>query len=73
MCLAYQSGSSSIVEIVDGGAQGVMESTLFDYNQSCQRAEELCGYASERELAIADEHRRETEIFQKVLAMRRGK
>ena len=26
--------SVSPIEIVDGGAQGVMESTLFDYNQS---------------------------------------
>lgn len=57
----------SPVEITDNGAQGVMKSTLCDYEQSCKKANELTGYASEREVAIADEHRRETEIFQKVL------
>ena len=55
------------IEITNNGVQGVMESTSYDYEQSCIKANELSGYSSEREMAIADEHRRETEIFQKVL------
>lgn len=57
----------SPIEITNSGVQGVIESTLYDYEQSCKKASELSGYASEREMAIANEHRRETEIFQKVL------
>ena len=57
----------NISQITNKGAQGVIESTSYDYEQSCKIANELSGYASERELAIADEHRRETGIFQKVL------
>ena len=57
----------SPIEITNKGAQGVIESTSYNYEQSCKIANELSGYASERELTIADEHRRETEIFQKVL------
>ena len=57
----------SPIEITNDGAKGVMEATLYDYEQSCNKAYELAGYASEREMAIADEHKRETEIFQKVL------
>ena len=55
------------IEITNNGAQGVMESTLLDYEQSYTHAKELSGYASEREMAIVAEHKRETEIFQKVL------
>lgn len=59
------------IEITNNGAQGVMESTSYDYEQSCKRANKLSGYASEREMEIADEHKRETEIFQKVLSKKR--
>ena len=55
------------IEVANRGAKGVMESSLFDYEQSCKKASELSGYACEREMAIANEHIRETEIFQKVL------
>lgn len=58
---------SSLVEITNKGAQGVIDSTSFDYEQSCKRAMELSDYSRKRELAIADEHERETKIFQKVL------
>lgn len=57
----------SPIEITNNGSQGVIKSTSYDYEQSRKRANELTGYASEREMAIADEHRRETEIFEKVL------
>ena len=57
----------SPIEITNKGSKGVIESILYDYEQSCKAAKELSGYASERELSIANEHRRETEIFQKVL------
>ena len=57
----------SPIEITNNGAQGVIESTSYDYEQSCIKANELSGYSSEREMAIADEHRREKEILQKVL------
>lgn len=59
-------------EILNKGPNGIIEQTLFDYEQSCKRAKELSGYSKEREFAIADEHNRETEIFQKVLTHRTG-
>ena len=57
-------------EITNKGAEGVIESTLLDYEQSYKKSMELSGYPKERELAIADEHKRETEVFQKVLTRR---
>ncbi len=57
----------SSTKISNYGAEGVIESTLYDYEQSCKKANELSGYARERKIAIADEHKRENEIFQKVL------
>ena len=57
----------SPIEITSKGAEGIIESTYKDYEESCKRANELSGYASEREMAIANEHIRETKIFQKVL------
>lgn len=62
--------NKGIYEILNNGSNGIIESTLFDYEQSCKRAMELSGYSKERELAIADEHKRETEVFQKVLTHR---
>lgn len=56
------------VEIKNIGSQGVIESISYDYEKSCERAKELSGYASKREMAIAAEHMREMKIFQKVLA-----
>ena len=61
---------SNSTEIANKGAEGVIESTTFDYEQSYKKAMELSGYPKERELAIADEHKRETEVFQKVLLRR---
>lgn len=60
----------SPIEISNKGAVGVIESTILDYKQSYARAMQLSEYPRERELAIADEHKRETEIFQKVLLRR---
>lgn len=60
----------SPIEITNNGARGVIEATSFDYEESCKRANELSGYASEREFAIANEHKRETDIFKKVLTKR---
>ena len=57
----------SPIELTNDGAQGIIDSISLDYEQSLRRASELSGYARERELAIADEHSRETKIFQKVL------
>jgi len=62
--------SNGICEISNKGSEGIIESTSFDYEQSYKKAMELSGYQRERELAIADEHKRETEIFQKVLSKR---
>ena len=65
---SYKKESNSSIEIITNkGVQGVIESTIYDYEQSCKRAMKLSGYHKERELEIADEHKRETEIFQKVL------
>ena len=55
------------IEITDKGSMGVLESVLFDRILSCMRASQLSGYAKERELAIVEEHRREAEVFKKVL------
>jgi lysophospholipase L1-like esterase len=63
--------SESIYEISNKGSGGIIESTSFDYEQRCKKAMELSGYPRERELAIADEHKRETEIFQKVLTKKK--
>lgn len=59
------------IEITQKGGEGVMEATMFDYEQSYKKALQLSEYARERELAIANEHKRETEIFQKVLLKKR--
>lgn len=56
------------VNITDKGAEGVMYSVLHDYEKNCKKALKLDGYAREREFSIADEHRRETDIFEKVLS-----
>ena len=62
---------NSLYEISNKGSQGIIDSTSFDYEQSYKKAMELSGYPRERELAIADEHKRETEVFQKVLKRRK--
>lgn len=59
---------NEISKLSGNGAKGMTISTSYDHIQSCQRAMQLSGYPKERELAIAEEHRRETEIFQKVLS-----
>ncbi len=58
----------SSIEITNKGAQGVMESILCDYGQSCEKAAELSGYPKERQEAITAEREREAKIFEKVLA-----
>lgn len=55
-------------EITNRGPLGIIESTKADYYDSCNRMQFLEGYEKERELKIACEHQRETEVFQKVLA-----
>lgn len=65
--------SNGIYEILNKGPEGVIESTQFDYNQTYNNAMKLSGYPKERELAIADEHKRETEVFQKVLSRKKSK
>jgi len=62
--------SNDIYEISNKGPEGMIESVLFDYEQSCEKAMNFSGYSQERELAIAEEHKREAEIFQKVLKNR---
>ena len=57
----------SPIEITNNGAQGVIESISYDYEHCCNRTSELFGYDREREMLIAEEHKREIEIFQKVL------
>lgn len=63
------------IELKDGdalvsdykGAMGVAEEAFIDYNQSYAKAMTLSGYDQKRELQIADEHKREGKIFQKVI------
>ena len=54
-------------EITNRGSKGVIENTYNDYQESFYKSMELDGYSRERELQIMEEHKRETEIFQKVL------
>ena len=58
-------------KISNNKAEGVAFSTLEDYKKSCEISTKLEGYESKRQLAIAAEHKRETEIFQKVLTKTR--
>ena len=62
---------TSEFEISNGGSQGVLNDIFLDYDESYHKAMELTGYARERELLIADEHKREAEVFQKVLSKRK--
>lgn len=55
-------------DISNDGAEGVVEDTLDDYRRSCAVASVLRDYPKKRELAIAEEHKREKEIFEKVLS-----
>lgn len=55
-------------EFSDNGSKGVIDSVSIDFEQSYNHAMELSGYAKQRELAIANEHIREKEVFQKVLS-----
>ncbi len=64
---SYKRKTDSLIEITNKGAQGVIEATSYDYEQCFDRAMNLSEYSKERELAIAKEHERETEIFKKVL------
>lgn len=57
-----------VIDISDEGSAGIIKATSIDYDVSYDKAMQLSGYARERELAIAAEHKRESEIFQKVLA-----
>lgn len=62
--------SNKLCQFSDKGAEGIIEATTKDLEQSYKKAMELSGYPKERELAIANEHKRETEVFQKVLIAR---
>lgn len=73
----FESGNSvkkernNLVEMTNKGAQGIIDSTSFNYEQSIKKANKLTGYPSKRELAIASEHKRETDIFKKVLVKKK--
>ena len=54
--------------ICDKGAKGVCDSLMTDYRDSVYDAMERFDYEYKRGLEIADEHKREFEIFQKVLS-----
>lgn len=62
--------SNNTYKITNKGSEGIIESITFDYKQSYNRAQQLSGYPKERELAIVNEHKREIEVFQKVLLKR---
>ena len=55
------------IEITNEGTKGIIEAIKHDYEESIKKADELSGYASDREEEIANEHKREIEIFQKLL------
>lgn len=62
---------ASSFRISNRGLEGVISSISMDCAETYNRATELSGYAMERELKIADEHRREIEVFKKVLARKK--
>lgn len=59
--------------IDNSGSKGVARATLKDGLHSYVNAMELSGYKRERQLAIFKEHKRETEIFEKVLTNKKYK
>lgn len=61
----------SQTEITNNGLEGIINDILCDYNQSIMNSESLTGYSKERQLAIAEEHKREMKICQKVLEKRK--
>ena len=63
----------SPIKITNKAADGVLEDLLIDYEKSCLKAEELSGCEKERQMEIAMEHKREIEIFQKVLTKVKNK
>lgn len=60
--------NESDFNFTDNGSEGIINYVNLDYEQSYNRMMELDGYAKERELAIANEHIREKEVFEKVLS-----
>lgn len=59
--------SSDIFEISNKGITGIVDATYNDYQKSLNTAKNLSGYEKEVELKNADEHLRETKVFQKIL------
>ena len=59
--------NNSQIEILDDGVKGVLNSVIKDYNKRYNDSLVLSRYSKERALAIADEHKRETKIFQKIM------
>ncbi len=60
-------------DICDKGAEGICISLKQDYKNSFYDAMDSTDYEYKRGLEIADEHKREFEIFQKVLSKRKNK
>lgn len=60
----------STCEITNLGTYGIIQDLEIDYQNSLQKAQKLFGRAQKRELEIAKEHKREKEIFEKVLKKR---
>lgn len=54
-------------KIFNYGCSGMIKLLSHDYHQSYARTMHLTGYDREREIAIAKEHKREIDIFQKIL------
>jgi len=54
-------------EITNFGSKGIINCTSADYEKSINSSSNLSGYRAERELEIAEDHKREARIFQKVL------
>jgi len=53
------------------GSMGVLQNLMTDYEKSFFEAMIQSGYASKRQLQIANEHQREIEVFNKVLSRRK--
>ncbi len=58
---------SNLIEITNKGSEGVIELITSDYEKSYEEAMKLVEYSRARKLEIANEHKREIAIFQKVL------
>ena len=59
------------LELMNKGAKGIIELCRYDYEECIINAQNEMGFGQQRQIQIATEHRREQEVFEKVLRNKR--